>query len=448
MRRSFGIGIAVIAIGLAGCDKLSENLGPEGQFFSLHASPDLYQAILFVGENDRRFDTTEYGGRTNESRVGVGRYNFIVEVRRSGGRDNAVALEFEEQIREQEETILVWVGNADDLDYLAWNRKVRGSGADNVAPSFGHADESSPAVDIYLEAPGADLLAATPRASLAFGEFRERSGVDRGDYEVTVTTQGNPGDVLFRSAVISLSNGDSPVFVVMTTADFGTSPLLVRAIGDETNGFLEDVATPPELRALHSAFSTNPVDVVIDSDFANPLISNLAFQETSAYVATTADEADLTIAEAGSGGGVLFVEGTIDLFSATFNSTFFWGEPGDLSVRTVTDNRRRLAVFSQFRGAHGAANFNDLDIYIVPAGENFRNFIPLLGGIGFTGVSNSQILTPDSYDLVVTQAGDDTVLARVNDLELEEFGLYSVLVTDNVDPNVVDIVFYDDDPTL
>ncbi len=433
--------IAIASLFLSGCDKLSDNLAPEGSFRAIHAVPDLYQAVFFA--RDRQQGTLEYGGNTVPNRVGAGTYPFSVEVRKAGQVD-AVALEFSAAVHEAEEAIFVLSGDANQLALLTWRRPEPTVGEGRVAPGFGHASQTLAAVDVYLEAPGADLLAATPIASLGAGDFSTAGRIDAGDYQLSITAPGDPAQLLFASATLTLAGGSAPLFVLLDTAGTGTTQLLVRAIGVSGVGFVEDLSSPPALRAAHASLAAVNVDVVVDGDFANPLVSDLAFQEISGYQPTTADPVDLAIAQSGSGGGVLLVQDSLDLVSGTFNSTFFAGAAGSEEVVTVSDSRRPFAEFAQLRLAQFAANFTAVDVYVVPAGQSFSQFAPVRQGLGFRTATGNIVLQPRDYDIVVTRNLSSTVLGRIDGVTLDERGLYGVMLTDNVDPDRVDLVLFDD----
>ncbi|RMF98747.1 MAG: DUF4397 domain-containing protein [Gammaproteobacteria bacterium] len=441
MRRSACLIIVIASLVSGGCGKLSDQLAPQGSFRAIHAVPDLYQAVFFV--RDRQQATLEYGGNTARNRVGVDRYPFSVKVRKAG-QDDQLALEFEADIREGEEAIFVFTGDAANLGRLTWRRPEVEVGAGRVAPAFGHAGQGLGPVDVYLEGPGADLLAATPVASLASGGFSTAGRIDAGDYQLTVTAPGDPATVLFASATLSLAGGTEPLFVLLDTAGTGTTQLLVRAIGAGGVGFVEDLSSAPVLRAAHASLGGVDVDVAIDGDFASPLIGNLAFQQLSGYQATTADPADLAIAQAGTAGGVLLAQDNIDLVSGTFNSSFFLGAAGAEEVVTVSDTRRPFAEFAQLRLVQAAANFSNVDVYVVPAGKSFSQFAPVRQGLSFRTVTGNIVLRPRDYDIVVTENLGTKVLARVDGVTLNELGLYGVMITDNTDPALVDLVLFDD----
>ncbi len=449
MRNGAPIIAALIAVSLSGCDNLSDNLPPQGFVRGWHAVPDLWQVTIqiqnsAVGAPDITLGTLEYAGATGANALGEDSYPVTIRVREPGSSSTSVVLETTQFVAGDRLYELVVIGDAANLQLLTWDRSSSGA---NGAASYGHAAPMVGAVDVYVEPPGTDLMAAMPRASVAFSEYVANQTLAGGQYQLTVTAQGDPMDILFQSAEFEVTSGAAPTFTLLDSAGLGPSQIVVRSVGLSSVSFLEDVSTPPLLRAGHSAIDTGNVDIVVDNQFMPPLIGDLPFQTISTYETTTADEVDLTIAEAGNP-GMLFVEDTLDLGSGTFNSLFLVGSVAndDLAVTRAVDSQRSIAGFAQFRFVQGASNFGFIDVYLVPAGEVFTGFVPISGSVPFGAITTYLVLNPDTYDLVLAQSGTATELARVDGITLDELNLYSVLATDNVDPDIVDIVLFDDFP--
>ena len=70
-------------------------------------------------------------------------------------------------------------------------------------------------LDFYLEAPGANLPGANPRASLAYRAAASDVDVPPGDYVLTITTQGQVGDLLFESGTFTLTERSNVLFAVL-----------------------------------------------------------------------------------------------------------------------------------------------------------------------------------------------------------------------------------------
>jgi hypothetical protein len=99
---------------------------------------------------------------------------------------------------------------------------------DNSAPATGnvkvraiHGAPSAPAVDIYVTAPGADLLATTPvLANVAFGDVADYIEAPAGDYQVRVTPAGSK-TVVIDSGTLTLASGQVRTAIAVDAAGGG-----------------------------------------------------------------------------------------------------------------------------------------------------------------------------------------------------------------------------------
>ncbi len=440
MRRYAAVVIALLSIWLSGCDNISDNLGPEGSFRSLHAVPDLWQSLFFV--RDVFQGTTEYGGATGVLRVGVDTYPFRLEVRVPGAA-NRVALTFDQQIDAGQLYTFVFSGSEASPTVIVWQWAEQQFSGTAAGASFGHADQSLGNVDVYLEAPGTNLSTVSPRATLNFGEHVQDLTLNGGQYQLTVTSPGNPAAVLFQSAAFDLPAGAYPTFAILDAAGQQASSLIVRVLDLTGITLLEDISTQPALRAMHAAFGQGNIDVAVNNQFAPPLISNLAFKGISAAMPTTADSVPLTVTPAGDSGTTL-AGTTLDLLSGSLNAVTVVGQTGSLDAFTVTETARPVAAFGQFHLVHGAANAPTVDVYLVTAGQDFTQSFPLVQDVSFKTTTGYPVINPGTYDLVVTPANSTTVLVRADGIAINALGIYSALLVDTADPAVAQLVGFDD----
>ncbi len=441
--------LLMLCAALAGCDDLSDSLGSQGAFQTLHAVPDLQATTFYIRETP--FATLDYIGNTGLLLVGTGSYPFRYEVRRPGETEPDILLSVNVAVETNIEYTYVLTGTAAALEFTTWEAPVRAFADDSIlATQYGHAAQGFGPLDFYLEAPGANLPGATPRASLAYQEQVADVDVAPGDYVLTITTQGQVGDVRFQSATFTLTARTNLLFAVLSGADQGTAPLLVRVLGDPFIVTLQDQNSPPGLRAAHSVFNTGAVDFVVDDNFGSPLISDVAFKEVTAGDPSpvTGLEVPLDVTPTGDP-GMSLVEDTLVLENGVAYSLYYVGVPDSLSAVQLLDDSRRLAEFAKLRVFEGAANYFAVDVYFVEPGEDYRNFFPSISGLAFGNDTGYLELSPDVYDIVFTPNGvPDTIIAQLQNQDLIGTGLYSILIVDTADANVAELVFYDDVPAV
>lgn len=438
----------LLCAALAGCgDDLGDSLGGQGAFRTLHAVPDLQSTVYFIRITP--FASLDYIGNTGFLEVGIGSYPLTYEVRRPDLADPETLLSVDVTVDTGRQYTYVLTGTAAAVEFTTWDRAARTFTDDSIlATEYGHAAQGFGPLDFYLEAPGANLPGATPRASLAYQEEVSDVDVPPGDYVLTITDQGQVASLRFQSDTFTLDASTNVLFAVLAGAGQGTAPLLVRVLGSSQVLTLQDVNSPPGLRAAHAVFNTDPVDFVINDDFASPLISNVPFATVTGGDPSpvTGTEVPLDVTPTDDPGTPL-VEGTLTLENGVGYSLYYIGVPDTLSAVQLLDDQRRLAEFAKFRIFQGAANYFAVDVYLVEPGENYLDFFPNISGVAFGNDTGYLQLSPDVYDIVFTPNGvPDTVIARLDNQVLVGTGVYSILVLDTDDVNVAELVLYDDIP--
>lgn len=437
----------LLCVALAGCDDLSDSLGPQGEFDTLHAVPDLQTTTFFI--RDRNRGVIDYFGTSFRELVGVDTYPLRYEVRVPNETQPQVFLQETVNVEAQREYTYVLTGTAAAVEFTTWERGARVFTDDSIlATQYGHAALGFGPLDFYLEAPGANLPGANPQASLAYREYVSDIDVPPGDYVLTITSQGQVGDVLFESGTFTLTARTNVQFAVLWGANIGTSDLIVRVTGDPFLAGLQDVNSLPAARGAHAVFGTDPVDFVIDDEFAMPLLSDVAYEEVTGYAeaGVTGPEIPLDITPAGNP-GVSLVEDLITLDNGIAYSLYYIGVVDALSAVQLLDDNRRLAAFARFRVFQASVNNPGIDIYVVDPGEDYLATLPDIPNLRFGATTGYLDLSPGIYDLVFTPAGvPGTVLAELQDQNLGATGIFSFLIADTADVDVVDVIPYDDIP--
>ena len=150
----------------------------------------------------------------------------------------------------------------------------------NLAPG-------APSYDVYATSPGADLAASAPLGGVAYREFLEPVEMPPGDYQIRVTDAGDPATVVYDSGTLSLAEGLDLALVLVENTHMGLGPVSLVIHDTATTAEVLDVSATANLRAIHLAPAVDPaideVDIILDDDLANPLISGLTFPTVTPY---------------------------------------------------------------------------------------------------------------------------------------------------------------------
>ncbi len=308
----------------------------------------------------------------------------------------------------------------------------------HVAPTLG-------AVDVFLEAPGADLSLVLPLGTISFGEDLAPRTIDAGDYEFTLIQVASPFAVLLRSVTFPLSAAQSALFAIIDGAEQGIAPVAVVVTGS-TNFSFVDRDLLSQIRVINTISDRSSLDVGIDDEFSPPLFPGLSFGTISDYVTTITPGAHDLTARPVDNPGVLEVNFPFAVEAGRFGTFFIANDPGATSTSFSIDDYRPIVGEITVNLYNAAQLFQFVDVFIAPVGTDLNTIFPtasLLPGASLPGLA----IAPGDFELTIRDGGTVTVLAGPTSMTLIEGGFYGILITDSLsDPSNVDLTLFDDFP--
>lgn len=390
--------------------------------------------------------TISYKGTTDAETFDDLTYNFNFETRLPGDAEvRRIATQSLDVVADTN-YVFALTGTVDAASIVLWETPERQwDGSETVfEASVGHLAPSLGEVDVYLQpAAAATPVVGEARGTLTFGDKLPPFDVESGDYVFTVTAPGDPANVVFRSNATAFTERTSILFTMQQADASITSPLSVHAV--TSSGAADDLAdanSPPTRRYVHAASGTGNLDVVVDQNFAAPVVTNLAFGAVSSGVAVPSGESTYTFTPAGNPGGLLLEEE--DTVAAnTRSTTFITGTPADLATLSFPDNRRAIAGLAKLRITVVSNNFEEADLYLLQAGAPIGDIAPPFPGIATLESTGYLQLAAGNYELTATVAGEKTIVAGPLAVDLVNGDVVEIAVIDTVDPNLLDLVIYD-----
>jgi hypothetical protein len=306
-----------------------------------------------------------------------------------------------------------------------------------------HAAENVPAVDVYLEPPGAVIAGATPWSSVSFRSSSAASNVAAGEYELTITAAGNPAAVLLTSVVFTLAAAQSTTFVISPDGGTGLGQLAVAIVQSGGGGVLIDRNAQSSVRVLNAPTDKTPRDVAFNGQFTPPLFSAAPFASPTAR-APLAPGSDIPLNVTPVGNpGVLELDQKVIAVGGNPYTLLLSGDAGALIHAFVIDDIRRIGGVAKIRFYDAAPQFAAAELVLVPPGidpANAYSVAFLLPGTVGTPVE----VLPGTYDLYVRLGATNTLLAGPLAVTLLERGLYGVLATNGADTATADVTLIDD----
>jgi len=417
---------------------------PQGEAVvqALHASPDAPAVNLSIGGTT--IDDVDYGVGTGALTVQNGTYPVTVDGILPDGSTTAVIgpvnLTFEADTR----YYILAVGAVADIEPLILTQDETDVPAGSARVRVAHAAPMAPEVDVYVTAPGADLSASAPLGTFSFGGDLGPAEVTAGDYQIRVTVAGDPTAVAYDSGTVTLPDGANLLVSAVENTATGDSP--IQLIVQDANGSatLLDADTPAAVRVVHASPDAPAVDVVVNDDFANPLVEDLAFPDFTPFVTVPPATYNIKVTDSATQ-GVVPIDVDLALEAATFYDVIAVDFLASLEAFLAIDDPRPVATESKVRIIHGSPSAGPVDIYVAAPGTDINTVDPALENVPFPANTGFLSLNPGDYDVTVTPTGTKTAAIGPVTITIEGGGVYTAIARDAAGGGTpLDLILLDD----
>lgn len=339
-------------------------------------------------------------------------------------------------------TILV-AGRTADPSALVWERPIRDwEGTETeLEIGFGHANSTLGPVDVYFLDSGMQPVLGGEAGTVDFGDYIVDAEYPAGDYQIFVTAPNDPATLLYSSSTVTLGGGDSYIGMFLDADPSITGPVSMRIVS--TNGTTVEVSDsrfPPTIQFVNAAFGNGNIDVVVDDDYANPLVSDLPFGTLSADV--DAPTVISTFAYAATGTTTPFLEQDTLVFLGSRSMVVVAGELGSEGTLQLPSDRRGIDTVGRYRFTHASFNAQSVDLYFLDAGETVDTRPPNLFLVPFGSDSGVSAQFVQTFDVVVTPNGEDTIIAGPVSVAFDTNDVVEIILLDTVDPNVGELLIF------
>jgi hypothetical protein len=352
-----------------------------------------------------------------------------------------IASSFVNVVKDNEYTFLI-TGDMAAPTIIVWEDPIRiWEGTETTFQArFSHTAESLGPIDVYFAAPGILPAAGQEIGTLAFGELLSAFEYEPGDFSYTVTTAGDPSDILFTSDVISPSSRVGILLTVFDSTANNPGPLAGRLFTDTgASNILADINILSTVRFIHASAALDPSDVFTDDLLLDQILTNHAYRDVTGDIDLASGVYTFTYTSVGNVGSILFEDDSI-VPPSTHSQFYVFGKAGVQSGLLRVTDRRSVETLNKLTFVHTATNHPLVDFYIVNSGESIDDAFPRFIGVPPLAIPIDANIVEGEYDLYLTKFAEKTVIAGPVPASITLGEVLEYISYDNVDPATADLV--------
>jgi len=406
---------------------------------AIYGSPTLNFQI-----EERSLGTVAYKSITTSASYDDIEYTFNFDVFFAG--ENAVtriASQSIDMVADQQYTLLA-SGTLESTVLTLWETSERDfADTDTVFQArFAHTSDTLQTIDVYFALEGIAPAAGEAAATLSFGEISAPIDFETGDYVVTLTTSGDPADILFQSKPSTILQRSNLIITPFDGDANDTSPIVVRGLSPLGRAFtFHDPLYPSTLQFLHASQDLGSSDVYDDEALTSQVLTDHSFKQLTADAPIDAGEYQFFYTPAGDT-TVVTVETTVGLVDGAHFRIIATGTGGGYSTTNIALDRRSINTAGKLNLYSSSSNFNFIDLYLVNAGESIEGVAPFRSGV-ISRISNpSDAVNAGSYDVYVTSFADAETIAGPLPLDVAIGDVIDMVIFDTADTAQLEIVVY------
>ena len=433
--------IATLAIGACGSESSRPVATGKGSIRMINAIPTSPEIGFLIEE--RTLDGVAYKTNSSPRDWDDLEYTFNFEVSPPFDAERTrIASQFLDVTRDIEYTFQVR-GSLDAATVDVWQIPERSfDGTETIFEMrIGHAADALGSVDVYLGPEGVDPVLGEQVATLAPGEISPPSDVEEDVYVLTITSAGNPADIVYQSVPTQIIASQSVIVTVFEGDANDTAPVTVRLFNQlGSSSRVTDARFPPTTRFVHATMDLGTSDIYDDTGLQNRIVADLAFGDVTGDIELAVGEVPITATAPGNVGAIL-LEDTLTTFAGSRLNYYFTVLSDEIVGTQVPVDRRSVETSARLTFFHSAINHEFVDLYVVDAGTTIDDVFPRQVALNYGAQTAPVALNAGSYDVYITTIAEKTILAGPVSLEVALGDVFEAVLLDRVDPSLAEFRF-------
>jgi hypothetical protein len=416
------IGFAALAV-LPGAGRAQDRTDEDASIRFVHASPDA-PAIDVIVDGAPVAENVAFSSASDYLPFSAGEHQ--VQIVPTGSGAESAVLDETVDLDGGGAYIFAAAGLLNEIEAKTYEVDLDDLDENQSRVRLVHLSPDTDSVDLYVT--GGDEWFD----DVDFPNASDYKDVDSGSYDlevrahdsetVALTLSGfevQPGralDVL----VLGQSSDNSLTALTLETR---ASPACGAVIGDGTD---DDAC----VRVIHTSIDAPAVDVYVNDSL---VIENLAFGSATDFAPLpSGDDRNIKIVPTGSPLDAAVVDTNVDLDAGQAYDLIAFNRVDDIDVKAVEVNLDPVPVGqARLRVLHEAPDSPDVDVVITDGPALFE-------GVGTGDETDYTIVDAGTYDLQLKD-GDD-VVARIQELQLDENMSYDIVVIGSADDNTLQVI--------
>lgn len=317
--------------------------------------------------------------------------------------------------------------------------RVFDQGATVFQLRFAHTSNLLGAIDYYIADAGVAPADGAEVATLSFGQIADAIDVDAGPYVVTITTAGDPLDILYTSDETEFPAQANLIITPFDGTVNDLSPFTVHALGLAGGSTrLADSSYPVLLEFLHAAMDLGTSDIYDDETLLSQVLAGHAYTELSTELLVPEGENTFRYTPTDSTAAIT-LEGTLTAVPGSRYRFIASGESAAFTTSIQVIDRRPIDTAARILLSQASNTYGVLNIYVVDQGESIDGAIPFRQVVSSAFSSEPNSIAAGNYDIYVTAFGETEILAGPVNVNVALRDFVDIMIFDTADPATLDL---------